>query len=173
MWGNEGPLSEVNAFESAFSVTDGAQIVHGITPQLNRPNATIATFIQVNGLNPLDVLGVIGHATTAAIPNTQPPMAIATGLEFVDDALVRTPDGTASGNILGVCYDLDQTQPNAPCESGFVAIPSYDGTQVGCYYLTQPNGQIAQTTRVLLTSAKIVFVGACDTGETFTGAGGI
>lgn len=164
IWGTEA--GAINNITAAISPDIEVHRIYAITAPLS---ATIHYFNLVNGVNPMDILGFIGHATLAAVPNTQPPQSIATGLVFVDNALIRTPDCTASGNILGVCYDLDQTKTNAPCNAGMIAIPSYDGTQTGCYYLTQPNGQVAETTRVLLTSAKIVFVAACDTGRTFLG----
>ena len=138
--------------------------------------ATINTFFSENG-KPLDAESFLGHAVLArdSSGNTH-----AVGLVFLDNSLLRTPDCTPSGNLLGVCFDLDvqtpdrpQARPTPPCAAPAVPITSYDGTTVGCYLTVQPNTsggtQVQQTTQIILSSADIVFVAACDTGQTFTG----
>jgi len=152
---------------------------------LNPPFADVETFLTVNYSNPMDALGFIGHARFAYDPVTGAKSAV--GLILTDNDLLRTPDCSYLGNSVGNCFFLDLgTKPDGspasvpPCLATTyknvgeiqvvdVAIPSNDGVQTGCYGLpVRLNGNIAETRRILYTTAKVVFVAACDTGTIFT-----
>jgi Transposase IS200 like len=142
------------------------------TLTIKPPFATIRSFAD-ESRNAVDALGFIGHANLALGDSGT---AFAVGLNFLDNALIRTPDCTPSGNLLGLCYYLDKPTPERPqahttppCVPPAVPVVSYDGTETGCYLLTQLNGFVAETTRRVLTSANIIFAAACDTGQAFTG----
>ena len=161
----------IDNFKRQISPSISEQIIYTRTSGAqgqSRPVATVKSFLQENGTSPMDVLGFVGHASLAA--STETGSLIAVGLVFVDNDLIRTPDCTPNGNLLGVCYYLDQRQTEGPpCLAGAVPIASYDGTTIGCYLLpARLDGSIALTAQVLLTSAKVVFVAACDTSSTFT-----
>lgn len=176
--------SAIAALNTAIPASRASQAIYALTTHLNPPKtgvAAIDTFLRANGTQPMDILGFIGHADFVTNPANN--LSTADGLVFVDNRLLRTPDCTAAGNVLGICYDLDSTRradgtvgsptPDAQgnCVPPAVPIASpFEIGVVGCYLLpVRLDGTVARTTSVILTSAKIVFVAACDTGNLFTG----
>lgn len=174
-------LASLGSFARTLAQSSSPQI-SGVSPTTARAGDQIVINGSglANGTQPMDILGFIGHADYVTDPTTN--LSTADGLVFVDNRLLRTPDCTSSGNLLGICYDLDSTKradgtvgsptPNAQgsCVPPAVPIASSFEPVVGCYLLpVRLDGTVARTTPVILTSAKIVFVAACDTRSLFTG----
>jgi hypothetical protein len=172
-----------NDIANSISAVAASPRFYGLSRSPNATmTATIGNFITESGVNPMDVLGFIGHGVFATDPSSHAKEAV--GLELVDNDLIRTPVCTGFGDLLSICFLLDpRIKPDGsraavqPClsspvdvdgvQSEVVQIQGPDGP---CYALPlQLSGAVAQTNQVLLTSAKVVFVAACDTGTTFTG----
>jgi hypothetical protein len=159
--------------------------IYGLTPNPDNPVSTVPNFLTEITNRSARVVGFIGHARFATGPN----QVEAVGLQFTDKDLLRTPDCSPNGNLLGVCFFVDKrTKPDGtsasipPCllgifndpDSGLnkiaVEILSYDGTTEGCYGLPiRLEGPVAQTQKTLQSSADVVFIAACDTSTIFTG----
>ncbi|MDR3677132.1 MAG: IPT/TIG domain-containing protein [Acidobacteriota bacterium] len=144
--------------------------------------ANIGSFVVQNVSEVNDVVGFIGDSYIVGCGSQNPYCWASVGLGFTDNWLVRTPDCSASGNAAGLCWGIDDVQYPLPCgpngvqSQGFCYYqtpPSQVGaTQVGnnCYrFNIFPYNKVPIITPALLTSAKVIFIAACDTTNFFNG----
>jgi hypothetical protein len=161
----------INDFNSNISSAAVNQSIYAITTPKNAGVANINNFISVNGPNNANVLGYVG-SSRFAVASTG---SVAVGLILVDNDLIRTPNCA----VPETCFFLDQQTPTPPCAAlpytnsqGILVqdVELAESAAPGCYGLPLRlnGGPIAQTTPVLLTSAIVVFVAACDASSTFS-----
>jgi hypothetical protein len=145
------------------SSADGPIYVDSTSTTVPHPLATIPNFFK-ESLKRTDVLGFIGDSNLTRCGAT---CWESTALIFEDAYLIRTPDCSPTGQLLGLCYDVDVNQqtPNPTCPTGDVQIGNYCFT----FLMIPRKGIPATTASTLFTSAKVVFIGACATTPIFTG----
>ena len=148
--------------------------------------STTANFLTANKFERSDVLGFIGDSdviTCAPGLNNPNCPQFSDGLLFTDTWLLRTPN--CDNLTLNLCYYVSLLGPShsEPCFAGeypsgglcyTFTPPCPDGAvQLGSHCFVIPYNALTRVTavtrNVMNTTAKVVFVAACDTTDVFIG----